>query len=61
MYSNWQMLFIFKIELTKYEYIDGYRFCDMKYYLLFAMFSTMQFLAFSSSGGTSFKLLWLRS
>lgn len=57
MYSNWQMLIIFKIELTKYEYIDGYRFCVMKYYLLFAMFSTMQFLAFSSSGGTSFKLL----
>lgn len=57
MHSNGQMLIIFKIELTKYEYIDGYQFCDMKYYLLFAMFSTMQFLAFSSSGGTSFKLL----
>lgn len=35
------MLFIFKIELIKYEYIDGYRFCDMKYYLLFVMFSIM--------------------
>ena len=30
-------------------------------YLFLARFNTMQFLAFSNSGGTSFKLLWLRS